>query len=112
MSKEGLNKTSEFKRVFSQGNRRVGKNVIVYILPGKQEENRVGFVVKKSVGKAVQRNKIKRRLREIWRLKGKKHISGSDVVILVKKEISEASFAEIEQELIGLLKKENLTKQK
>lgn len=110
MSKERLRKTNEFKSVFSQGSRRYGRYVIVYILPGKQEGNRVGFIVKKSTGKAVQRNKIKRRLREIWRLKGKKLIIGSDIIILAKKGILEAPFLEVEQEVIRLLKKDNAAK--
>ena len=107
MSNESLKKTNEFKKVFSQGNRRYGRYVILYILPGEKDDNRVGFIVKKSIGKAVQRNKIKRRLREIWRLKGKEIITGSDVIILAKKEIVEASFAEIEQEVVRLLRGNN-----
>lgn len=103
MSNKGLKKTNEFKRVFSQGNRRYGRYIIVYILSGPQEGSRVGFIVKKSIGKAVQRNKIKRRLREIWRLKGRELTTASDVVILAKKEITEASFEEIEEELVRLL---------
>lgn len=82
--KEGLKKANEFKRVFSQGNRRYGRYVILYLLSGDQGNNRVGFIVKKSIGKAVQRNKIKRRLREIWRLKGQEIITGSDIIILAK----------------------------
>lgn len=112
MSKEGLKKTNEFKRVFSQGNRRYGKYVIVYILSEQREgsgESRAGFIVKKSIGKAVQRNKIKRILREIWRLEGKELITESDVIILAKKEIAEASFTEIKQDLIRLLEKNNTT---
>ena len=108
--KEGLKKANEFKRVFSQGNRRYGRYVILYLLSGDQENNRVGFIVKKSIGKAVQRNKIKRRLREIWRLKGKEIITGSDIIILAKKEILEASFAEIEQEVVRLLEGNNLNR--
>lgn len=107
MSNEGLKKTKEFKKVFSKGNCRYGRYVIVYILPGEQEINRVGFIIKKSIGKAVQRNKIKRRLREIWRTKGKELLTGSDVIILARKEIIEASFAEIEQEVVRLLRGKN-----
>jgi len=113
LSKEGLKKTNEFKRVFSQGNRRYGRYIIVYILLSEQREgsggSRAGFIVKKSIGKAVQRNKIKRILREIWRLEGKELITGSDVIILAKKEITEASFTEIKQDLIRLLEKNNTT---
>ncbi len=110
MKKEGLKKTSEFKRVFSQGKSRYGKYTIIYIFPGQQEANRVGIIVKKSIGKATQRNRIKRRLREIWRLKGKKIISGSDVIILARKEILGAPFLEIEQEMVRLLERDSKTR--
>jgi ribonuclease P protein component len=105
--KEGLKRTNEFKKVFSNGNRKSGKYLILYILSSQQENNRAGFIVKKSLGNAVQRNKIKRRLREIWRQKGIKLIFGCDVIIVAKKEILEASFTEIEQELIRLLPRDN-----
>jgi len=89
---------------------RFGKYTIIYILPGQQKTNRVGIIVKKSIGKAAQRNRIKRRLREIWRLKGKNIISGSDVIIIAKKEILEASFLEIEQEMVRFLERDSINR--
>jgi len=110
LNKERLKKTNEFKRVFSQGMSRFGKYTIIFILPGQQETNRVGIIVKKSIGKAAQRNRIKRRLREIWRLKGKNIISGSDVIIIAKKEILEAPFLEIEQEMVRFLERDSINR--
>ena len=81
MNKEGLKKTSEFRKVFTFGKRRYGRYVIIYILKEKKEANRAGFIVKKCIGKAVKRNKVKRRLREIWRQKGENLITGSDITV-------------------------------
>ena len=73
------------------------------MLPGKQERNRVGIIVKKNIGNAVQRNKIKRRLREVWWNRCNQLISGYDIVILARKKILQARFKEIETELKKLI---------
>ncbi len=98
-----LKKTNEFREVFLKGNKKLGKYVILYVLPVNQDNNRVGIITKKNIGNAVKRNKIKRILREIWRNKCNKFISGCDVVILARKNISNARFSEIEAELIKLI---------
>lgn len=67
----------------------------------------MGIIVKKSIGKAIHRNKVKRRLREIWRLEGTRLLTGSDVVIIARQGILEATFTELKEELIGLLQINN-----
>jgi ribonuclease P protein component len=99
---QSLKKNNEFRHVFSAGNKKIGNYVIIYILPGQQQNNRVGIVIKKEIGNAVQRNKIKRILREIWRTKCNQLISGYDLVILVRKKIIYAKFGEIESEMLKL----------
>ena len=81
--------------------------MVIHVLSNQQENHRVGIIVKKSMGNAVQRNKMRRRLKEIWYKQNQILISGSDVVIIVRKEIISATFAEMEQELIGLLQRTN-----
>ncbi len=103
MTNQTLKKNNEFQQVFSKGIRKSGKYAIVFILSGKRQNNRVGIIVKKSIGNAVKRNKIKRRLREIWRKQVSQLLQGSDVVIIARKEIGEASFKEIENDLLELL---------
>ncbi len=110
MEKEGLKGSSEFKRVFSKGNRKSGRYITVYLLSGQQGNSKVGIIIKKSIGKAVQRNKIKRRLRAIWHRKCKRIISGCYVIILARREILQAPFTEIEQELLRLLQINNISK--
>jgi ribonuclease P protein component len=100
---QSLKKNNEFRHVFSAGNREIGKYITIYILPGKQQNNRVGIVIKREIGNAVQRNKVKRIIREIWRTKCNQLISGYDVVILVRKKIIYARFSEIESEMVKLI---------
>jgi len=103
LANQTLKKNNEFRYVFSAGNRKSGRYVILYMLPGKQERNRVGIIVKKNIGNAVQRNKIKRRLREVWWNRCNQLISGYDIVILARKKILQARFKEIETELKKLI---------
>ena len=79
--------------------------MVIHVLSNQQENQRVGIIVKKSIGNAVQRNKIRRRLREIWRQQNQILISGYDVVVIARKEITSATFAEMEQELKELLQR-------
>ena len=104
MAKQNLKNKKEFGLVFSAGKKKVGKYIIVYMMPKKQGKNRLGVIVKKNIGNAVQRNRIKRVLREVWRNKGEQFISGHDVVILAKRRIIEVSFQDIESELENLIK--------
>ncbi len=103
MTNQKLKKNNEFKQVFTRGIKKSGKYTIVFIFSGEKPNNRLGIIVKKSIGNAVKRNKIKRRLREIWRKQINQLLQGSDVVIVARKEIGEASFKEIENELLKLL---------
>ena len=104
MVNQTLRKNNEFRNVFSAGSKKIGKYVIVYLLPVKKNSTRVGIITKKSIGNAVKRNKIKRILRELWRNRCLQLISGYDVVILARKKIIQAPFSEIEDELIKLIK--------
>jgi len=110
--KRKLSKTSEFKKVFSEGRRIEGKNLIIFILKNDYNFNRPGIIVKKETGKAVFRNKIKRRTREAFRLINKKLSPGHDIIMLAKNNIKESDYFEICQDLESLLNKGKLFLQK
>lgn len=65
----------------------------------------MGFTVSRRVGKAVVRNRVKRRLREAWRRwMGELPVTG-DVVVAARPQAAEASYTELEAELGRLLRK-------
>ncbi len=67
--RERLRKPSEFRRVYESGKRFEGRFMTVFILPSKTEFQRFGVTAsKKAIGNAVARNRVKRLLRETFRL--------------------------------------------
>ena len=108
MIKRKLSKTNEFKKVFSEGRRIEGKNLIIFISKNDYNFNRFGIIVKKETGKAVVRNKIKRWLREAFRLINKKLSPGYDIIVLAKNNIRKSDYFEICHDLENLFYKGKL----
>ncbi len=69
---------------------------------------RLGLITKKSVGQAVERNRAKRRLREIFRLNKDRLLKGLDIVFMLKPPIIKMSYGEIETKAMEMLAKKNL----
>jgi ribonuclease P protein component len=105
MRKYWIRKTWEYKKIYKEGIKKVGKRLIVYSLPRDDVIARFGITVTKRIGKAVVRNRIKRVLREVIINNFKEWNGGFDTVIVAKKIIVHSSFQEIEKELLGTLQK-------
>jgi len=108
--KERLHLTKDFKKVYELGNTYHSKKLVLFVLPTSNSIRRIGFVVGKKIGKAVKRNKVKRLLREVYRLNKNSLISGIDLVVVAKKDTAEMSFKDIEKELMRLFKKAGLVR--
>ena len=89
----------------------VKKNVAVYYRKNRFSYNRLGLTVSPKVGKAVVRNAVRRRLKEIYRLLQGLD-AGYDIVVVARRRAAEASFSEIKKDLesalfeCGLLKRD------
>ena len=92
---------TDFERVYKQGRRHFAAHMTVFYLPRTQGSGfRVGFTVGRVLGGAVERNRIKRRLREAVRLQHPGDQAAVDVVINPKKSLLTADFTEVEREII------------
>ena len=76
-----LLKRAEFRRVYDEGQRRNGSYFAVFYRPNGLGETRLGITVPARVGKAVLRNRVKRRLREAFRLNRDQFSQGWDIVM-------------------------------
>ena len=95
-----LLRRSDFERVYKQGRRHFAAHMTVFFLPRAQGEGvRVGFTVGRMLGGAVERNRMKRRLREAVRLHCPAESAAVDVVINPKKSLLTADFAQLENEI-------------
>lgn len=93
--------------------RRFGKSyahpfIVLIGLPNEMNKSRFAVAAGRSIGKAVQRNRAKRILRETLRPLIPSMVSGWDIVLLARKPITTAAHAEIEAALKTLLSRANL----
>ena len=106
-----LKKEKEFEAVFKGGRTLKGKSVFLRYLINGTDKTRIGFVVSKKISKlAVERNKVKRRMREIIRLKKKDIKEGLSIVIISLPSIKGTTYQEMEEDLENLLSKKELIK--
>jgi len=78
------------------------KNFTLYVAPKRDRIGRLGLIVPRHLGKAAKRNRIKRLLRETYRLNQTLFIDSFDVVLKAKKECLKASLRELEAGLLNL----------
>jgi len=94
---------ADFERVYKQGRRHFARHFTVFYLRREGEPAasglRIGFTVGKVLGKAVERNRMKRVLREAARLSGLERPLQVDVVVNPKKSLLGADFAEVRSEM-------------
>lgn len=76
---------------------------VVIVAPGPLPEGRLGITVSKRVGNAVQRNRVKRRVREFFRLHGEKLQPAHDLLIIARAGAEKLSFRDVESELARAL---------
>lgn len=111
-----LKKNSDFRRLYTKGKNSVTPYLVVYSRKNGMKINRVGFTVSAKLGNAVIRNRIRRQLREIYRLHLFELKGGKDVVIVARSRCirgdykkMDASFITACQEL-ELLERSEITK--
>jgi ribonuclease P protein component len=101
---------SDFERVYKQGRRYFSANLTVVYLPRRTESGstgarnavsgfRVGFTVGRALGGAVERNRMKRRLREVVRLSWPAEPPNADVVINPRKTVLKVGFESLLNEV-------------
>ena len=95
---------AQFDAVYRAGKRRSSSHFTAFLKANNLPQSRFGFSIKKALGGAVVRNRIRRRLREIARLHREELPAGWDVVIHPKSSVAKVPFAALEADFLRLLK--------
>ena len=105
-----IKKSQDFEKIIK--NNKSFRSKYFYIYKQKHEENKYhfGLSVGKKIGNAVRRNKVKRQLREI--ISQNDYQKNFDCIIIVRREINNANFSEIKEDLNNALKKLSIIKEK
>ena len=95
-----LTSRRQFKTVYDQGCRVRGLTVTVFGLENRLGRCRVGFTVTRKLGNAVMRNRIKRILREVYRVNRLSKTGSLDLVVNAHASIHERTRQEIESDMV------------
>ncbi|MGH9727766.1 MAG: ribonuclease P protein component [Candidatus Acidiferrales bacterium] len=96
----------EFEAVYREGRRRSSATFLIFLRANGLDRDRFGMSVKKALGNAVVRNRIRRRIREVLRLHREEILPGWDVVIHPSRSVETLEFSKLETELLALLPRE------
>ena len=101
---DSLRKNRDFQIVFKTGKSYANKMLVMYVKENGTEKNRLGISVSKKVGNSVVRHRVKRLIKESYRLREKVFNSGLDIVIIARNSAADASYQEVESALLHLSK--------
>ena len=107
-----LKKNYEFHRLYRKGNSAATAFLVVYARATKRPGNRVGFTVSTKLGKAVKRNRVRRRLREIYRLHEGELARGVDLVVVARGRAVDATYRQLESAFLYACRKLDLFAEK
>ena len=91
-----------FRRLYHRGTSAANRLLVVYCCRNRTQENRVGLTVGAKLGHAVVRNRLRRRLREIYRLNEGRFRTGWDIVVVARSRAVTAEYAELEKAYLSL----------
>ena len=86
-------------------------NLVLYARKNRTPENRVGITVSKKLGHAVVRNRVRRRIRELYRLNRDKMQSGWDVIIVGRSRSIGGSFQKMTEAYLDCLRRLSLLRE-
>jgi ribonuclease P protein component len=98
-----LKRATEFQRVYDDGVRKVSRSFVLFAIPNGLNYSRFGFTTPRKLGKAHDRNRIKRRVREILRTSLSEIPTGFDFVLNPRRSAADSDFGRLRKELVTLL---------
>jgi ribonuclease P protein component len=101
-----LRKRREFEECYASGVRVSGRHVQVFLLPAAGANRpRLGISVPRRVGPAVTRNRVRRRLREIFRRGRALFAAPLSIVVNARPSAAQASFQELSEDFVAAVRR-------
>lgn len=100
-----LRRPGEYRTNRRTGRSRRSSHFVVSMSPGPGPGPRLGLTVSRKVGGAVARNRLRRRLREIFRLEMQRFPDASDVVIVALPGSAVLAYSQIRDQVLGCLER-------
>jgi ribonuclease P protein component len=98
---ERIRRRSEYQKIYDRGIKAHGRLFTLFALPTDLPRGRLGIAATRKLGGAVQRNRAKRLIREVFRRN--KPVSGVDIIVVPKRELLDASLTALESEFRQIL---------
>ena len=98
-----------FRRLYSTAGQ-ANSLLVLYARTNRTGKNRVGITASKKLGKAVVRNRVRRRLREVYRLNEEKFQPGWDIVVVARSRCITAGFEKLTSAYLSLAQKAGILK--
>jgi ribonuclease P protein component len=98
-----LVRRGDFDAVYRAGKRRSNSHFTIFLRANQLPHSRFGFSIKKALGGAVVRNRIRRRVREVVRCHRQEIAAGWDIVIHPKSNVAKAEFTALSVDLLRLM---------
>lgn len=105
---ESLKNNREFRKVYDNGKSLSNKFLVIFYIKNGRSFNRVGFSTTKKLGNAIIRNRVKRLIKEAFRLNSKDMKDGYDIIFLARIHSTAANYSDIEKSVLNLLKRTKL----
>ena len=99
-----------FRRLYATSGHANGY-LVLYARRNRTATNRVGVTVGKKLGHAVVRNRVRRRLREVYRLNEDKFAPGWDIVVVARSRCIQADFGKLTNAYLSLAEKAGILRQ-
>lgn len=94
-----------FRRLYAKGKSAVAPTMVLYCRKNGRGESRLGLTTGTKLGHAVVRNRVRRRLREIYRLQEHQLLPGYDIVVVARVRAVHSKYADLERDFLRLAKK-------
>ena len=98
-----VKENGDFRRIYRRGRSAVSGGVVVYCLKNRKGMSRLGVTVSTKLGHAVVRNRVRRRLRELYRLHKAELLPGYDLIVVARVRAVDMPYAKLEKQYLHCL---------